>query len=360
MRFQELQAYYKGKRVFVTGNTGFKGSWLCFLLNMLGAEVYGYARKASMPVSAFSILQLEENVHSAFGDIRDYSKLEQCVREARPDVVFHLSAQALVRESYQCPRETYETNVMGTVNILEAVRQCKNIASVLNITTDKVYENREMITHAFLEDEKLDGYDPYSNSKSCSDLVTHSYIKSFFSEANSPAVSTARAGNVIGGGDFARDRIIPDCVRAAIDGRDIEIRNPLSVRPYQHVLESLSAYLQICMEQDKCHSLSGFYNVGPDREDCITTGRIADLFVDSWGGTINWINRAEKGAPHEAYFLTLDCNKIKTQLNWKPKWHAEEAVKRAVDWYKAWVAGQDMREFTRIQIEEFFGSHSVQ
>ena len=355
-KFESLQQFYKGKRVLVTGHTGFKGSWLCLMLRMLGAEVYGYALAAPTEPALFDILKLSEEMHSEIGDIRDFPHLSAFMETARPEVVLHLAAQPIVRTSYLYPRETFETNVMGTVNLLEAIRRynaqhAEKVQSFLNVTTDKVYENPDLADHAFREDEKLDGYDPYSNSKSCSELVTHSYKNSFFADGR-VAISTARAGNVIGGGDFAADRIIPDCVRAAQKGEDIVVRNPYSTRPYQHVLEPLCAYLMIAARQAENGALSGWYNVGPDDVDCFQTGALVDLFVKAWGGGLKWINRAD-GGPHEANFLKLDCTKLKTVFGWKPTWNLETAIEKVVEWSKCYLSGGDVRACMDDQIRAF-------
>ena len=278
--------FYRGKRVFVTGHTGFKGSWLCKMLLMAGAEVTGYSLQPPTQPNLFSIAGVEGKMHSVIGDIRDFDALKAAFDAAQPDIVLHLAAQPIVRDSYKDPRYTYETNVMGTVNLLECVRlaqqQGRAPRSVLNVTTDKVYHNNEW-AWGYRENEPLDGFDPYSNSKSCSELATHSYINSFFAD-KTVAVSTARAGNVIGGGDFANDRIIPDCVRAMAAGRKIGVRNPYSTRPYQHVLEPLAAYLLIAQRQYEDSRFAGYYNVGPDDCDCVTTGTLVDLFCRAWGG----------------------------------------------------------------------------
>lgn len=345
--------FYVAKKVFITGHTGFKGSWLCLMLKKLGAEVYGYSLNPRTSPALFNILSLDKEIHSTIGDIRDFQTLERAYVEANPDVVFHLAAQPIVRDSYKDPKSTYETNVIGTVNILECLRNHPSAVSFLNVTTDKVYENNDIEGHAFTEDEKLDGFDPYSNSKSCSELVTHSYKKSFFSEESAPAISTARAGNVIGGGDFSNDRIIPDCVRATIMKEKIIVRNPNSIRPYQHVLEPLSVYLMIAMMQGEDKKYAGYYNIGPMDEDCITTGRLADAFVKYWGEGAEWINVAEANAPHEANFLKLDCSKVRETFNWNPVWDAESAIKETVDWYKSWNNGKDMLEYTKKQIDSF-------
>ena len=343
-------AFYKGKRVFVTGHTGFKGAWLCHLLSLMGAEVTGYALKAPTEPSLFEIADIARDIHSVTGDVRDAAALKAAFDEARPEIVLHLAAQPIVRESYRTPAYTYETNVMGTVNILECVRGSETVRSFLNVTTDKVYLNREW-AWGYRENEELDGFDPYSNSKSCSELVTHSYKNSFFADGR-VAISTARAGNVIGGGDFAADRIIPDCVRAAQKGEDIVVRNPYSTRPYQHVLEPLCAYLMIAARQAENGALSGWYNVGPDDVDCFQTGALVDLFVKAWGGGLKWINRAD-GGPHEANFLKLDCTKLKTVFGWKPTWNLETAIEKVVEWSKCYLSGGDVRACMDDQIRAF-------
>ena len=300
--------FYKGKRVFVTGHTGFKGSWLCKILANAGAQVTGYSLNPPTNPNLFEIANIEGDIKSVIGDIRDFDLLKKTFDEAQPEIVLHLAAQPIVRDSYKMPAYTYETNVMGTVNILECVRQSDCVKSFLNVTTDKVYENKEW-AWGYRENEPLDGYDPYSNSKSCSELVTHSYIRSFFADSDT-AVSTARAGNVIGGGDFANDRIIPDCVRALEKGEDIIVRNPHSTRPYQHVLEPLFAYLMIAKAQYEDIKFADYYNVGPDECDCVTTGELVDLFVKYADSKINWINKSEKNAVHEANFLKLENSRL--------------------------------------------------
>lgn len=272
--------FYRGKRVFLTGHTGFKGSWLSQILILAGADVTGYSLDPPTDPSLFSLLKIEDKMRSETGDVTDFGHLHSLIREVRPEIVFHLAAQPLVRESYREPLLTYETNVMGTVNLLEALRREECARSILNVTTDKVYLNRE-VRRGYTEEDALDGFDPYSNSKSCSELVTHSYRNSFFAAKNT-AVSTARAGNVIGGGDFAKDRIVPDCVRAASKGEPIIVRNPSHVRPFQHVLEPLAAYLLIAEKQWEDPSLAGAYNVGPDAADAVTAGAITDMFVEAW------------------------------------------------------------------------------
>ena len=345
-----LEEFYKGRKVFVTGHTGFKGSWLCHLLLYLGAEVTGYATLPPTDPSIYELTNLSGRIHSVIGDVRDGEKLKNAMREAEPEIVLHLAAQPIVRESYRNPVYTYETNVMGTVHVLEAVRAVESVRPFLNVTTDKVYQNNEW-EWGYRETDPLDGYDPYSNSKSCSELVTHSYQKSFFTDGRC-AISTARAGNVIGGGDFAADRIIPDCVRAALTGQDIIVRNPFSTRPYQHVLEPLCAYLMIAMRQYEDNRFSGNYNVGPDDRDCVTTGELADLFCASWGDGMRWINKYD-GGPHEANFLKLDCSRIKSVFGWKSVWRVSEAVERTVAWSRVYEAGEDVTGVMGRQIGEY-------
>ena len=343
--------FYHGKRVFVTGHTGFKGSWLCRMLVGAGAIVTGYALPAPTQENLFELAGLEGKMTSIIGDIRDRDKLKAAFDAARPEIVLHLAAQPIVRDSYKEPVYTYETNVMGTVNLLECVRLSDCVRSFLNVTTDKVYQNREWVW-GYREDEPLDGYDPYSNSKSCSELVTNSYLSSFFRDADI-AISTARAGNVIGGGDFANDRIIPDCVRAAQAGKGIAVRNPHSTRPYQHVLEPLFAYLMIAKRQYEDKAFAGWYNVGPDECDCVTTGALVDLLCRSWGEGISWENQAEANAPHEANFLKLDCSKVKATFGWRPRWHIEEAIRKTVEWSRVWLAGGDIPEEMDREIREY-------
>ena len=345
-------SFYKGKRVFVTGHTGFKGTWLCRMLVNAGAIVTGYSLEPPTKPNLFSLAGLEGKMTSVIGDIRDFASLKASLDAARPEVVLHLAAQPIVRDSYKDPLYTYETNVMGTVNLLECVRQADCVKSVLNVTTDKVYRNNEWCW-GYREDEPLDGFDPYSNSKSCSELVTHSYINSFF--AGKLPVSTARAGNVIGGGDFANDRIIPDCVRAMAAGRVIGVRNPYSTRPYQHVLEPLAAYLLIAQRQYEDIRYAGFYNVGPDECDCVTTGTLVDLFCECWGEGAAWENQAQANAPHEANFLKLDCSRIKAVFGWQPRWHMAECMEMTCRFSKVWLSGGDIPAEMDREIAEFYG-----
>lgn len=346
-------AFYRGKKVLITGNTGFKGSWLSKLLLEAGAQVSGYSLKPPTEENLYGILRLHESMETVTGDVRDYEKLVRTIQDRKPEIVIHLAAQPIVRESYVRVRETFDTNVMGTVNLLESVRHCGSVKSVLNVTTDKVYENREWCW-GYREDDALNGYDPYSNSKSCSELVTQSFRKSFFDSIDI-AVSTARAGNVIGGGDFAHDRIIPDCVRAAIRGQKIKVRNPYSIRPYQHVLEALSAYLLIIRKQYEDTRLQGEYNVGPSEASCVSTGELVNMFCSKWQNELEWETCAESNPVHESSFLRLDCSKIKSRLGWQCTWGIEESIAYTVAWTKEWLADADNIESCMKKQMEAFG-----
>ncbi len=343
--------FYNNKKILVTGHSGFKGSWLCRILTLAGAQVTGYSLEPPTKPSLYEIANIGQDINSVIGDIRDLDKLKEVFEAVQPEIVFHLAAQPIVRDSYKNPVYTYETNVMGTVNLMECVRLNKCVKSVLNVTTDKVYYNNEW-EWGFRENEPLDGFDPYSNSKSCSELVTHSYKNSFFAD-DSVRVSTARAGNVIGGGDFANDRIIPDCVRAAMNNDKIVVRNPYSTRPYQHVLEPLYAYLMIAQKQYEDKKYEGYYNVGPDEVDCITTGNLVDMFCKIWGDGLQWENQYD-GGPHEANFLKLDCSKIKTTFKWKPRWNVENAIEKTIEWSKCYTKNENVRNCMDLQIKDFF------
>jgi len=353
---EEFISFYKNKKILITGHTGFKGSWMAMVLLELGAKVAGYALAPEGDENLFDICQLKDKMESHIGDIRDLIHLQQVFHEFQPEIVIHMAAQPIVRESYKRPVYTYETNVMGTVNVLECIRNTDSVKSVINVTTDKVYRNLEK-QEGYIETDELNGYDPYSNSKSCSELVTSSYVNSFFKERHI-AVSTMRAGNVIGGGDFAKDRIIPDCVRAALKDSDIIIRNPYSVRPFQHVLEPVVAYLYVAMKQYENHLLAGAYNVGPEDKDCWTTGSLADLFCQQWkemiGKEIHWLNKHD-GGPHEAGFLKLDCGKIKETFGWMPKWDMNTNMKKIIEWTKVYMEGAfcDVQECMKNQIWEY-------
>ena len=347
-------SFYKGKKVLITGHTGFKGSWMSVMLANAGAEVIGYSTCSKKGVRLFDLCDVQKQITHIKGDVRDLDHLLEVFKEYKPEIVIHMAAQPIVRDGYKDPVGTYSTNVMGTVNICEAVRRTPSVRSFVNVTTDKVYLNKEW-EWGYRENEELDGYDPYSNSKSCSELVTHSYKRSFFTDKEGKAIvpiSTARAGNVIGGGDFANDRIIPDSVRAAQKGEYIVVRNPYSTRPYQHVLEPLYAYLMIAAKQYEDSKYADYYNVGPDDVDCFQTGALVDLFVSKWGEGLKWINKYD-GGPHEANFLKLDCSKLKSTFGWTPRWNLDEAMDKIVEWSKCWLAGGDVRACMDKQIDEF-------
>ncbi len=353
-----MNEFYKGKKVLITGHTGFKGSWMCRALLNFGADITGYAQNPPTNPSLYNMSGVDNHIKSVIGDIRYLEYLQKVFDEVRPEIVIHMAAQPLVRESYKDPVYTYETNVLGTVNVLECIRQTPSVRSFVNVTTDKVYKNREWVW-GYREDEELNGYDPYSNSKSCSEIVTSGYTNSFFRERNI-AVSTCRAGNVIGGGDFATDRIIPDCLRAVHDGRDIIVRNPDSVRPYQHVLEPVIAYLLVAMRQYEDPTYAGSYNIGPNETDCWTTGKLVQLFCNKWNSSMDegvmasW--RCEKDdGPHEANFLKLDCSLMKSTFSWEPRWNVETAMEKIVEWNKAYFEGRDVVSVMDSQIREYLG-----
>lgn len=346
-------SFWKGKRVFLTGHTGFKGSWLSRILVNAGAELTGYSLQPSATPNLFDLCGIESQMTSVVGDIRDREHLLTAFKEAKPEIAIHMAAQPIVRESYKDPAYTYETNVMGTINILECMRLCGGVRSFLNVTTDKVYHNNEW-HWGYRETDALDGFDPYSNSKSCSELVTHSYKNAFFADGCT-AVSTARAGNVIGGGDFSVDRIVPDCVRAAEKKLPIIVRNPHSIRPYQHVLDPIAAYLMIAQKQYEDNGFADCYNVGPDDSGCVTTGRLVELFCRSWGDNLQWETQSD-GGPHEASFLKLDCSKLKSVLEWKPVWGIETAVRKTVEWTRAYLDGEDVCAVMDRQFDEFMKS----
>ena len=367
--YREVLKFYRGKRVFLTGHTGFKGSWMTKVLLDAGAKLCGYSLEPPTKPNLFTLAKLEEqqSLQHHIGDIRDLKHLQEVFRAFRPEIVIHMAAQPIVRRSYEYPHETYDINVMGTVNLCECVRlsvpggelnsddtdRWNGVRSFLNVTTDKVYENRET-GRAFTEEMPLDGYDPYSNSKSCSELVTHSYNRSFF-KTMEIAVSTARSGNVIGGGDFSQDRIVPDCVRAVLVGEPVVVRNPVSVRPYQHVLEPLFAYLIILIAQDADSSVAGSYNIGPDITDCVTTGEVVDLFVKKWGDGAVRRDVLDNG-PHEAGLLRLNCDKLKGTFGWEPKWNVEKAIEKTVEWVRAYQKDpESIAECMKQQIVEYAG-----
>jgi CDP-glucose 4,6-dehydratase len=346
-------AFWNGKRVFLTGHTGFKGSWLSLWLQSLGADLTGYALTPPTHPSLFDEADVADGMHSLIGDIRDLALLQQAMHEAQPEIVIHMAAQPLVRYSYQNPVETYATNVMGTVHLLEAVRNTPGVKAVVNITTDKCYENREWVW-GYRENEPMGGYDPYSNSKGCAELVSAAYRSSFFNSSSHAqhgvALATVRAGNVIGGGDWAQDRLIPDILTAFEQGRSVDIRNPHAIRPWQHVLEPLSGYLTLaeCLYEHGPGYAEG-WNFGPNDEDAKPVGWIVEQMAALWGNDAQWqIDHGEH--PHEANYLKLDCSKAKSQLDWHPRWNLGEALAAIVAWHRAYLSGQDMKAFSLAQI----------
>lgn len=345
-------SFFNNKTVLVTGHTGFKGSWMARVLKMLGAKVVGYSL---MPLNKPNLFELDGNRcvgTSIIADIRDIRALKDVFKTHEPEIVIHMAAQPLVLDSYREPVYTYDVNVMGTVNILECARHFEFVKSFVNVTTDKVYKNNEWVW-GYRETDELNGYDPYSNSKSCSELVTSSYLRSFFHDKPC-AISTVRAGNVIGGGDFAKNRIMPDCARAAISGTPLKIRNPYSIRPYQHVLEPICAYLLVAMRQyENKRAFEGQYNVAPRISDCVSTQKLVELFKIHWDGKFEWEMQKDIKTEHEANYLRLDCSKITAVLGWLPKWDIDYAVKKTADWTKCYVDGADIGVIMQAQIEEY-------
>ena len=349
--------FYQGKRVLITGHTGFKGSWLSIWLHELGAEVIGVALDPFTERDNYVLSGIGNKIKADIrADIRDGKRMKEIFQEYQPEIVFHLAAQPLVRLSYDIPVETYETNVMGTINVMEAMRVTDSVKVGVMITTDKCYENKEQIW-GYRENEPMGGYDPYSSSKGAAEIAIASWRRSFFNPTDygtkhHVSLASVRAGNVIGGGDWALDRIIPDCIRAASMREDIAVCNPLSTRPYQHVLEPLYAYLMIAAMQYQDGKYAGYYNVGPDDVDCFQTGALVDLFVRKWGEGLKWVNRYD-GGPHEANFLKLDCSKLKATFGWKPHWNLDTAIEMVVEWSKCWVEGGDIRACMDREIEAF-------
>jgi CDP-glucose 4,6-dehydratase len=346
--------FWKGKKVFITGHTGFKGSWLSFWLYQMGASVTGYALDPPTQPSLFELLDLKSKIKSVRGDVRDLNFMKKHIRGA--EMVFHLAAQPLVLESYKNPVDTYATNVMGTINLLEAFREHKTLKAIVNVTTDKCYENRENPETAYKENEPMGGFDPYSNSKACSELVTDSYRKSFYNSGAKIGIATARAGNVIGGGDFAADRLVPDCIRGVMKGEKIIIRNPDSSRPWQHVLEPLAGYLMLA--ESLCASPKEFskgWNFGPKEKDAKSVLNIMDAFCKVWGDDASYKIKKNPKAPHEANYLRLDSSKARKLLLWKPRWNSVTAIKKTVEWYKIYQQKGNLGEITSRQIESYYG-----
>lgn len=342
---------YKGKKVLVTGHTGFKGGWLCLWLKSLGAEVLGYSLLPDNNLALFNIVELGKQIHSVIGDILDKEKLEKTVQDFMPDIIFHLAAQPIVRRSYFEPVLTYETNVIGSLNVLEAARKCPSVKAFVNVTTDKCYENKELF-HGYKEDAPMGGYDMYSSSKGCVEIMSSSYRRSFLQDGKPYALATARAGNVIGGGDWALDRLVPDCVRFINENRKIEIRNPQAVRPWQHVLEPLSGYLLLGEKllQDGEKFAQGF-NFGPNEDSVLSVADVAQRVVNYWGKGEVVINK--KDDLHEAGLLMLNIEKAKNILGWQPAYNADEAILQTVEWYKRFYNGENMSEVSLSQIKDY-------
>ena len=352
-----LSDFYKGRKVFITGHTGFKGSWLSILLAWLGAEVYGYALKPHTNPSLYELVKVDKLVSSTIGDVRDYNLLLKTLKKVRPEIIIHMAAQAIVKESYKNPRETYDVNVMGTVNLLDTVRQIDSVKAIVNVTTDKCYENKEW-HWGYRENEPMGGYDPYSNSKGCSELVTSSFRSSFFNpkeyKKHGVALASARAGNVIGGGDWAEDRLIPDFMRAIFQGKKVKIRSPYAIRPWQYVMEPLTGYLILC---EKLYSFGPAFaegwNFGPDDSDAKNVEWITKKICELWGEGVSF-DIDTNPQPHEANYLKLDCSKAKAELGWAPKWDIETTLKSIVDWNKAFLASGNMLSVTEKQIQDYF------
>ncbi len=337
--------FWCGKSVFVTGHTGFTGAWLCEILRFLGANVIGYALQCTSG-SAYDLLNIDDEITSIINDVRYYEMLQSAFDKAKPEIVFHLAAQPLVLDAYERPAYTFETNVCGTVNLLESVRHSNCVKSVVIITTDKVYKNNEW-AYGYRENDTLGDSEPYAASKACAEIVSESYAATFLRQKNIP-LSTARAGNVIGGGDVSANRIIPDCIRAAKNNEPIAVRNKYSVRPYQHVLEPLFAYLLIARKQCADSKYAGQYNIGPNERDCVTTAEIADIFCSSWGN-VEWLDKSKPRAPHESGLLKLDCSKMRSVFGWESLWNITTTVQKTVEWEKA----ENKKAITELQISEY-------
>jgi CDP-glucose 4,6-dehydratase len=346
--------FWRDKRVLLTGHTGFKGAWMSLWLHFMGAKVQGFALAPPTTPSLFEEAKVSDLIQSNLGDIRDFAAIAKVVKEFKPEIVFHMAAQPLVRYSYDAPLETYATNVMGTAHLLESIRAIDSVRAVVNVTTDKCYENREWV-RGYREDEAMGGYDPYSSSKACSELVTAAYRQSFLDKAGI-AVATARAGNVIGGGDWAKDRLIPDILLAYANKQPVSIRNPNSIRPWQHVLEPLSGYLllaeMLCAEPE---SFSQAWNFGPKDDDAKPVGWIVESMANKWGNDASWLFD-EGNHPHEAHYLKLDISKARQSLGWSPRWSLDQALDHTVEWHMAWMQGKDVRSQCIKQIEDYLAS----
>lgn len=343
--------FWSERRVLVTGHTGFKGTWLCLWLGSMGAEVVGYSRGAPSSPSLFELARLGEVVESVKGDVRDGEAMHGLLARHRPEVVIHMAAQPLVRRSLRAPVETYETNVMGTVHLLAAVAATDSVRSAIVVTSDKCYRNHER-EWAYREHEPLGGHDPYSASKACAELVTAAYRDSFFAGGRGPALASARAGNVIGGGDWAEDRLIPDFMTAALQGRALRVRNPDSVRPWQHVLCPLSGYLMLAQALSESEEAAQAWNFGPDDSDARPVRWMVERLGELWGEELTWELEVDDG-PHEASYLKLDSSRARTRLGWRPGWDLDDALRSIVAWYRGYGEGADVRELTLGQIRDF-------
>ena len=344
--------FWKNKKVFLTGHTGFKGSWLSIWLHHMGALVKGLSLRPKLEPNLFSELRVQKFINSNFGDIRDLEIMKECVHSFSPEIVFHLAAQPLVRESYEDPIETYSTNLMGTLNLLEVIRNCDSVKAVVIITTDKCYENKEWVW-GYRENEPMGGHDPYSSSKGCCELLVSSYRRSFFQDSTNPAVATARAGNVIGGGDWAKDRLIPDVIRVIENSEKVNLRNPNSIRPWQHVLDPLSGYLMLGEKLfSSGQSFAEAWNFGPKDEDCKSVSYVLDKIYESWGKNKSW-EEDNSNNPHEAELLKLDCSKARSRLSWESVWGLDKAIEMVVDWHKSKIEGHDVLDKTINQINEY-------
>ncbi|HUN79552.1 MAG TPA: CDP-glucose 4,6-dehydratase [Solirubrobacteraceae bacterium] len=346
--------FWRERRVLITGHTGFKGAWLALWLQSLGARVSGFAVGVPTRPSLYEVARVEEGLQSISGDVREFDALAAALEAVRPEVVIHMAAQSLVRRSYVCPRETYEVNVMGTVNLLEAVRGRPEVRAVLNVTSDKCYANREW-EWAYREDDRLGGHDPYSSSKGCAELVTGAYRDSFFAIHDGPRLASARAGNVLGGGDWSEDRLLPDLMRGALDGQSVEVRNPQSVRPWQHVLNPLGGYLQLIQALWSSERYVGGWNFGPGERDCQPVLTVVEWLTDLWPESLPWVDASGRHADqsHEAHQLRLDSARARKRLHWRPGWELRGGLQALVDWYRALQAGEDMRVVTLGQIDAF-------
>ncbi|WP_312688206.1 CDP-glucose 4,6-dehydratase [Kosakonia sp.] len=352
-------SFWKGKRVFITGHTGFKGSWLTLWLQSMGAVLKGYSLNPPTEPSLYDSAGVDKLIDSTIGDIRNFEQLSAAIGEFKPEIVFHMAAQPLVRLSYDEPIDTYSTNVMGTVHLLEAVKRVGGVKAVVNITSDKCYDNREWVW-GYREHEAMGGYDPYSNSKGCAELVASAYRNSFFNEKDyekhGVALASVRAGNVIGGGDWAKDRLIPDILRSFEKQQTVIIRNPHAIRPWQHVLEPLSGYITIAQRlYNEGPAFAEGWNFGPREDDAKPVQFIVETMVNIWGDDAAWLLDGNEH-PHEAHYLKLDCSKARMRLGWQPRWDLVETLERIVKWHKAWIAGEDMLMRTRNEISEYMNT----